>query len=152
MSYQVPENGDEYAENVDIIIPMSWAAVEQWDGTKVMQRGEEYNAMKNKKTEECVDFVSKYVPQLKNAVDTIYTSTPLTYKDYVSTVEGSAYGIRKDYNNVMQTLLTPRTPIENLLLTGQSLNLHGILGVSMTSLFTTAEIVGMDTVKEDLKL
>ena len=51
----------------------------------------------------------------------------------------------------MQTLLTPRTPIENLLLTGQSLNLHGILGVSMTSLFTTAEIVGMDTVKEDLK-
>ena len=108
--------------------------------------------MKNKKAEECVDFVSKYVPQLKNAVDTIYTSTPLTYKDYVSTVEGSAYGIRKDYNNVMQTLLTPRTPIENLLLTGQSLNLHGILGVSMTSLFTTAEIVGMDTVKEDLKL
>ena len=152
MSYQVPENGEKYAENVDIIIPMSWAAVEQWDGTKVMQRGEEYNAMKNKKAEECVDFVSKYVPQLKNAVDTIYTSTPLTYKDYVSTVEGSAYGIRKDYNNVMQTLLTPRTPIENLLLTGQSLNLHGILGVSMTSLFTTAEIVGMDTVKEDLKL
>jgi all-trans-retinol 13,14-reductase len=44
----------------------------------------------------------------------------------------------------MMTLLTPKTPIPNLLLTGQSLTLHGLLGVSMTSLFTCAEIIGKE--------
>ena len=57
-------------------------------------------------------------------------------------------GIRKDYNNPMFTVLTPRTPIPNLLQTGQNLNLHGILGVSMTSFFTCAEILGMDKIVE----
>ena len=43
-------------------------------------------------------------------------------------------------------------PIPNLLLTGQSLNLHGILGVSMTSFLTCAEILGMDKINEELKI
>jgi len=37
-------------------------------------------------------------------------------------------------------------------LTGQSLNLHGILGVSMTSFLTCAEILGMDKINEELKI
>jgi all-trans-retinol 13,14-reductase len=49
-------------------------------------------------------------------------------------------------------MLTPKTPIENLLLTGQNLNLHGILGVSMTSFFTCAEIIGMEKIREELGL
>ena len=49
-------------------------------------------------------------------------------------------------------MLTPRTPLPNLLLTGQNLNLHGVLGVSMTSFFTCAEILGMDKIKNLLKL
>ena len=52
----------------------------------------------------------------------------------------------------MYTVLTPRTPIPNLLLTGQSLNLHGVLGVSMTSFLTCAEILGMDKISEELKI
>jgi hypothetical protein len=52
----------------------------------------------------------------------------------------------------MFTVLTPRTPIPNLLQTGQSLNLHGILGVSMTSFFTCAEILGMETIIKDLHI
>jgi len=37
-------------------------------------------------------------------------------------------------------------------MTGQNLNLHGVLGVSMTSFFTCAEIVGMDTLIKDLDI
>lgn len=45
----------------------------------------------------------------------------------------------------------PRTPIPNLFLTGQNLSLHGILGVSVTSFFTCAEILGMKTVTKDFR-
>jgi all-trans-retinol 13,14-reductase len=50
----------------------------------------------------------------------------------------------------MYTILTPRTPVPNLLLTGQSLNLHGVLGVSVTAFFTCAEILGMEKAVEEL--
>jgi all-trans-retinol 13,14-reductase len=83
-------------------------------------------------------------------VERVFTSTPLSYRAYTLTSEGSAYGISKDYNNPLGTVLAPRTPVENLLLTGQSLNLHGVLGVSMTSVFTCAEILGMDFLSEQL--
>ena len=107
-----------------------------------MRRGEEYEAMKRRRADECLSFAERYLPGLKSAVKYTYTSTPLSYADYTATAEGSAYGVRKDCNDLMYTLLTPRTPAGNLLLTGQNLNLHGILGVSMTSFMTCAEIVG----------
>ena len=50
----------------------------------------------------------------------------------------------------MGTVLAPRTPVGNLLLTGQNLNLHGVLGVSMTSIMSSAAIVGMDTLKKEI--
>ncbi len=152
VSYQVPTNQSPYATNIDILTPMNWRDVEQWDGTKVMRRGDDYEEFKRRKAQQCIKFVGKYIQGLEEHVEKVYTSTPLSYKDYTSTHEGSAYGIKKDFSKLMFTMLTPRTPLPNLLLTGQNLNLHGVLGVSMTSFFTCAEILGMDKIKDLLKL
>lgn len=152
ISYQVPADGSSYAANIDILTPMNWTDVAGWDGTKVMRRGEDYEEFKKRKFQQCVKFAGKYIDGLEDSIEAVYTSTPLTYKDYTATQDGSAYGIKKDYQKLMFTMLTPRTPIPNLLLTGQNLNLHGILGVSMTSFFTCAEILGMDKIKDLLKI
>ena len=114
------------------------------------RRGEDYKAFKEKKISELLDFVSERMPSLKSNIDKVYSSSPLTYRDYTGTVNGSAYGIQKDFSRPLQTILTPNTPIENLLLTGQNLNLHGILGVTMTSLFTSAKIVGLENIVKDI--
>ena len=151
VSYQVPEEGNNYARNLDILTPMHWEEVEKWHDTGIGKRGEDYEELKLQKTEECIELVSQYVPELRSGIQKIYTSTPLSYRDYTGTINGSAYGIQKDYSQLMYTILTPRTPVPNLLLTGQNLNLHGILGVSMTSFFTCAEIVGMPTLLDELK-
>ena len=138
--------------NIDLLTPMSWQEVEKWAKFPVGRRGEDYVAYKEAKTEECIRLVEKRLPELRGAIDRVFTSTPLSYHSYIASAEGCAFGIRKDYNHLMQTVLTPRTPIPNLLQTGQSLNLHGILGVSMTSFFTCAEILGMDTVIKELNI
>lgn len=150
ISMQPPTDGSEYTNNIDILTPMSWSQVEKWFGTKIGNRGDEYDNLKKEMTTKCINLASKYIDGIEDAIENVYTSTPLTYHDYTGTVQGSAYGIRKDFNQLMFTVLTPRTPIPNLLLTGQSLNLHGILGVSMTSFFTCAEILGMPTLINDL--
>lgn len=148
VNYSVPEEYSSTAVNIDLLSPMSWQEVEKWSHHPVGRRGEDYVAYKEEKAEECIRLVERRIPELRGAIDKIFTSSPLSYHSYIASAEGCAYGIRKDYKNPMFTVLTPRTPIPNLLQTGQSLNLHGILGVSMTSFFTCAEILGMDKIVE----
>jgi all-trans-retinol 13,14-reductase len=139
ISFGVPERvGDEYTTNVDLLTPMQWSDVEQFAGSQVMRRPDAYNELKDRKAAQLIDIANNYIPGLKDAVEHIYTSTPLTYADYTGVEQGSAYGVNKDYNRLAYTLLTPLSPIPNVFFTGQNLSLHGILGVSMTSLFTCA--------------
>lgn len=126
---------------IDILSPMPWSSVEQWKDTTIGHRGSEYEEFKRQKADECIALTESVIPGLRESVERVYSSTPLTYRSYTNTENGSAYGIRKDFESPMTTILTPRTPIKNLLLTGQSLNLHGVLGVSMTTLFTVREIL-----------
>ena len=69
-----------------------------------------------------------------------YTSTPLTYINYTGTPEGSAYGLVHDYRKFSESNIPIRTKIKNLFLTGQSINFHGMLGVSITSLLTCSSV------------
>ena len=154
-SSKTPENNSLYTRNIDLLTPMHWQEVEKWEGTTIGRRGSDYVAYKNQKTEACLNFVSGYIPGLKgvnpkDVIENIYTSTSLSYRDYTGTPQGSAYGIRKDYDQLMTTLLSPRTPEPNLFLTGQNLNLHGVLGVSITSFFTCSEILGMKVATQGL--
>lgn len=151
VSMPASDDATSYAASIDLLSPMSWSDVEAWADAPKGHRGESYVAFKQSKTEQCLQLVEKYVPGLRDAIEYVYTSTPLTYARYTSTAQGSAYGIRKDYNNAMFTVLTSRTPVEGLLQTGQNLNLHGVMGVSMTSLFTCAEVVGIDAIQNELK-
>ena len=136
------DNPQPDARIIDILTPLPWEKVAQWADTTVGHRGDEYRDMKERLCEECVALAEQFIPGLHSMVEAHYCSTPLTYRDYTLTPNGSCYGVRKDYHNPMMTLLSAKTPIPNLLLTGQSLTLHGLLGVTMTTLFTVAEILG----------
>lgn len=133
VSYQVPTDGSQFTKNIDILMPMYWNELTKWEDTKVGHRGEEYIDFKRLIAEKCIEKVTGFIPELKGNIEEFFTSTPLSYRDYTGTIEGSAYGIRKDYNKSLMTVLAPNTSIPNLMITGQNLNLHGILGVSMTA-------------------
>lgn len=75
----------------------------------------------------------KAVPGLRDMVEQQYVSTPHTWQRFTRTPEGSAYGVRKDCRQPLLTMLSPRTPLSNLLLTGQNVMLHGLEGVVMTA-------------------
>ncbi|MBX9088432.1 phytoene desaturase family protein [Bacteroides cellulosilyticus] len=146
VSCRIPEDGSKYVQQVDLLTPMNWSECEQWSHTEVGRRGEDYKAMKKRVADECITLAERFIPGLRDRITGCYTSTPLTYRNYTLTPEGSAYGLRKDFRNPIITLLSPRTPIPNLLLTGQNLMLHGLHGVTMTALFTCAEVLGKEPI------
>jgi all-trans-retinol 13,14-reductase len=104
--------------------------------------------MKRQMADECIALAETVIPGLHDMISQQYTSTPLTYRDYTLTPDGSAYGVRRDCRNLVITMLSPRTPIPNLLLTGQNLMLHGLEGVSMTALLTCSELLGKEYIKQ----
>jgi len=148
VNYKLPATGD-YTENIDILTPMRWEEVAGWADSSIGKRGADYESFKQQKAESCIELVSERISGLKNCIEKIYTSTPLSYRDYTGTQNGSAYGMQKDFNDTLGTIIVPQTQISNLFLAGQNLNLHGILGVSMTSFFTCAKIVGMNNLLKD---
>jgi phytoene dehydrogenase-like protein len=117
---------------------------QRWADSSVEHRGQDYKEFKHEFSETVIDFVSQYYPELRQHIDKVVTASPLTYRDYTSTPEGSAYGIVKDCRNPMVTLMPARTRIGNLLLTGQNLNIHGCLGTVISSAVTSSEIIGAD--------
>ena len=147
ISCRVPEKG-MYATQIDLLTPMPWHICEPWAETQIGRRGADYLAIKARYTDECITLAETVIPGLREMVSQTYTSTPLTYRDYTLTPNGSAYGVRRDCRNLVITMLSPRTPIPNLMLTGQNLMLHGLEGVSMTALLTCQEILGIEYIKK----
>ncbi len=151
MMYTTEDSDNEgYAESVVVITMMKFDEVKKWENTTLHKRGEDYVKFKNKKTEELMELISVKFPEIEKATDKIYSASPLTYRDYTGTHEGSMYGIIKDYNDPIRTFLSPRTKIPNLLLTGQNVGIHGMLGVIMTSFQTCDAIIDMDKVFNDM--
>ena len=142
--FYVPEGGA--AETLDLLSPMSLDA--DWKNFPEEKR-EEIRAVK---LEECISLASKALPGLDKSVDSVWTSTPATWEHFTGSPGGSAYGVAGDCRNPMSTVLSPRTPLAGLYMTGQSLNLHGMLGVSMTSILTCGAILGMDMLVNELSI
>ena len=139
MSARIPEKGGNVV-NIDILTPMLWEVVEEYDGTKLFHRLKAYKEMKARVAEQCLALAETVIPGLGEMILKTWSSTPLTYKDYNLTPEGSAFGFRKDFSNPMMTIVSPKTQIPNLFMTGQSLMLHGLHGVTMTAAYTCQEI------------
>ncbi|MCQ2249947.1 MAG: NAD(P)/FAD-dependent oxidoreductase [Bacteroidales bacterium] len=139
VSFAVPKEGD-YVDNIDILTPMLWSDVAKFDGTEPMKRGKEYDDFKRSKTNQLLDVVERYMPDIKDCIDwnCVWESTPLTYKDYTGTAEGSAYGLSEKKFSQRLSLTT------NVYWTGQNIGLHGFLGVSMTSLLTVKHLLEPD--------
>ncbi len=141
----------KYADCIDILSPMDWSIIGEWDGMTPGTRGKEYEALKQKKLDECLDLLDARIHGIRSCIDKAYLSSPLTWHSYTSSPYGSAFGVSKDYHNPLTTFLSPRTPLPNLLLTGQSLNLHGILGVSKTAVITCGCILGAEVLEKEIQ-
>lgn len=140
VSARVPEDGTAYVRQMDLLTPMPWSLCQPWEDTTVGRRGQVYEQQKAQMADACIRLAESVIPGLNGMVEKRYASTPLTWRDYTLSPCGSAFGVRKDCRTPLMTMLSPKTPVPNLFLTGQSLVLHGLEGVTRTA-FQTVEAV-----------
>jgi all-trans-retinol 13,14-reductase len=148
--HQAVETEEQYAESAQIIAYMRYDEVKRWENTTVGKRGKEYEEFKRQKAERLINKLNEQFPDIKDCILSYYTSTPLTYRDYTATVNGSMYGIMRDKNYPVQTRISQRTKIPNFFFTGQNINTHGVIGVTIGAITTVAEIVGKEKIINEI--
>ena len=147
---------EEWADGMTFLTYMKYDDVKVWENTfnttfEENDRGESYEEFKAKKAAIFLEEIEKKFPGIKDCIKSVHTSTPLSYRDYIGGDGGNMYGYIKDSNNPMKTLIPTKTKLENLYLTGQSINMHGVLGVTVGAVLTCSEIVGKEYLLEKIK-
>ncbi|MHB8874660.1 MAG: phytoene desaturase family protein [Myxococcaceae bacterium] len=125
---------------------MEWSEVERFSTTFSGQRGAEYEALKEghaRKLQQCVE---RAIPEFEGKLTQVEVSTPLSNRDYTATPNGAVYGLQHSLDQWGKYGLHPRTRIENLLLTGQSVLMPGVLGVTVGACVTCAFLLGFDPI------
>jgi len=145
----VPQNQKQYVEALAIISYMHFDEVKQWEKThnttlNEHRRGKDYEAFKALKAEKLLSVVENKFPGIKGDIQSYYSATPLSYRDYIGTTDGNLYGVARSFTNPLTTRISPRTKIHNLFFTGQNVNLHGVLGVTISAVLTCSMLVGKE--------
>ena len=147
LSMGVKKDSDGYGDNLAAMTYMRYDEMTPWLETyntaaNKNDRGQTYEEFKAQKEEKFIVELEKKFPDIRSCIETVYSSTPLSYRDYIGCNEGSMYGYVKDANNILRSSVSAKTKIKNLFFTGQSLNMHGILGVTISGVVTCSMILG----------
>ena len=141
LSMNPPKDSREYTDNVTILTYMNTDELQRWQNsfttnTEGNPRGNQYEVFKSQRAMDLLDVVAQQFPTLKSAIAHYYTSTPLTYRDYIGNPTGALYGYKKNANHIMESVFMPQTHIKNLYVTGQSVAMHGLVGVTISAVLT----------------
>jgi all-trans-retinol 13,14-reductase len=141
---------DIWADSMTLLSYMKYDEVKQWEKSFATiphfreSRGEDYEEFKIAHAERIINEAVKKFPNLRSCIQSYTTSTPLSYRDYIGAKDGGLYGIAKDYKDPLRTFISPTTKIPNLFFTGQNLNMHGVLGVTVGAIRTCGVFVGQN--------
>ncbi len=160
VSMNATSRSREFADGMTILTYMKYEDVRPWAETfnttaEQNDRGQTYEEFKARKAEILLAEVEKKFPGIRDCIQSMHTSTPLSYRDYIGSHHGSMYGYVRDSGDPMRTFVPVKTKLDNLYLVGQSVSVHGVLGVTIGAVATCCEILGkdylMDKINEAVK-
>lgn len=145
------EHGQKFIHSATVINLMEFKIFEKWEKTQIGKRGADYEELKEQIASSLIEKLNKQIPGVADEIESYYTSSPLSLRDYTSSAEGSIYGIERDFNAPLESYLFPKTSISNLFYTGQNLKMHGFLGVCMGALLTCGEFINLSDLLKEIR-
>jgi phytoene dehydrogenase-like protein len=111
----------------------------RWADSKLRKRPADYYAWKEQKTDQMCERIFAAFPELRDTLTVLDSASPLTFRDYLHSPDGSAYGIKQ---KVGQFNLVGRLPWRNMFAAGQSALLPGIVGAMISSFIVVRSLMG----------
>ena len=147
-TFTANEKNQQWAEGMTVMTYMDYQDVAEWHDTVNVsindnsgKRGARYEEFKKLKTNQLLNELENNFPSIREQIQHVYTSTPLSYRDFIGSENGNLYGYMKDANAPMKTFISAKTKLKNLFLTGQNVRMHGVLGVTIGAFVTGSEML-----------
>lgn len=139
----------QFNENGVILCrPAYWEEVKQYQNSRKNNRPKGYEEYKTCIGTEMLETAHKKWGHICGTITPLAVGTPLTFRDELTSPEGSAYGALHDKDQ-----LTPstQTSVPGLWLSGQSTLMTGILGASLAALVTVGKMLNLEEVWDDIR-
>ncbi|MBN2591453.1 MAG: hypothetical protein JXA96_16425 [Sedimentisphaerales bacterium] len=112
-------------------------ATEAWADSRTQRRGTDYHNYKQQKVSKIEQYLKNCFGINGETFEVKTSSTMLTYRDYLHSPDGSAYGIKQ---LIGQFNLFGRLPLRNVYVIGQSALLPGIVGAMMSAFIVARSV------------
>jgi len=112
--------------------------VEAWKHSKTGKRSSEYVEYKKRRTDSIRERIIGLYPEYRNSFEVLDAASSLTFRDYLHSPDGSAYGIKQ---KIGQYNLFGKLPLHNMHAAGQSSVLPGLLGAITSSFIIARSII-----------
>jgi all-trans-retinol 13,14-reductase len=119
--------------------PYRWFS--RWQDNKWRQRGADYDAFKQELSSRLQEELVRQVPALAGKIDYMELSTPLSTRRFMNYQQGEMYGLSGTPERFRLRCLTPKTPIQQLFLTGQDVASLGVTGALFGGVLTASAIL-----------
>ncbi len=137
----IEENVLEDRQIVHVLQPSFPEEVSAWQDSFTGARSQEYQDYKTAKVENIKEHIFNVIPSYRNGLKVVDAASVLTFRDFLNSPDGSAYGIKQ---KIGQYNLIGRLPLRNLYAAGQSSILPGIIGAMVSSIIVGRSIVGKE--------
>jgi phytoene dehydrogenase-like protein len=115
--------------------------LQAWKDSKLGDRPAAYLEYKEERVERIRDRVVGAYPEYRDSYKVLDAASPLTFRDYLNSPDGSAYGVKQ---KVGQFNVFGRLPLRPMYAAGQSSLLPGLVGSMVSSFIVGRRIVGTE--------
>ena len=134
------KDGKPYC-TVNAFGPEFYSQLKQWADTSIGKRPADYYAYKAQKIQRVTERFYALYPQYQDNLKVLDAASVLTFRDYLFTPEGNAYGIKQ---KIGQFNLFGKLPLLNIYVAGQSAVLPGIVGAMVSSFIVARNLIGKE--------
>lgn len=125
-----------------------WQDVQEFADSNPGNRPDSYHNYKAEIGSEMIRTAEKKWGDLCGTIQPLAVGTPLTFRDELSAPQGCAYGAMHCLDQFNPDV---RTRLPGLYLAGQSTLMTGVVGSSISGLVAAGEIVGLESLWEQVK-
>jgi phytoene dehydrogenase-like protein len=124
-----------------ILEPSFTDRVAPWHNSSLGKRPEDYRQYKAERSAAIREHIFGTLPAYRDCLEILEAGSMLTFRDYLHSPDGSAYGVKQ---KLQQFNVVGKLPVHNLFAAGQSALLPGIIGAMMSSLVVGRAVLGKD--------